>query len=555
MPQLAPGATFAGYRIRELAGRGGMGVVYSAVELALDRTVALKLMTAELAGDEEFRRRFVRESKVAASLDHPNVIPIFSAGEHDGVLFLAMRYVNGRDLRSLIVEHGRLSPERAAGIVAQVASALDSAHEAGLVHRDVKPANVLVTSGDHVYLTDFGLTKQQARDDENTRTGRMLGTFNYVAPEQIRGGAVGPHTDVYALGCMLYLLLTGQVPFPLDTEEAKLWAHMAEPAPDPSAACPDVPPAFDEVVQRAMSKAPEDRFPTAGDLGGAAMAATIPAPGAARRRRASSPSVTASPARAGAIDRKALVGRALRDPFALVVLAVVLVAGLMMGAILPVVPVALVLYAASVTLAYRDKDRQQGVTATAASAAAPPPPRAASSIDAMIEQALEKQALVLEDLDKTEGMPAEVARELDALEGTVRRTAEQARVVEGDLKDLAAGAAAQRHELLEATQDSSNERLRVALQRRLDVQGKLEDQMRRYFTEMQEVLAELDSMRADLTTPHEEEGAAHAERLAAEVRDLRKELGDVGDDLAEGEAHERARRVLNEDVPVRPDLD
>ena len=276
MAQLPPGSTFAGYRIESVAGKGGMGVVYRATDLALERSVALKVITPELADDPDFRRRFTTESKVAASLDHPNVISIFQAGEHEGVMFLVMRYVEGHDLRSLIAEQGPIPPERAARIAVQIAAALDAAHEAGLVHRDVKPANVLVTPGGHVYLTDFGLTKRVARGEDTTRTGTLLGTLNYVAPEQIRGGEIGPHTDVYALGAVLFQLLTGGVPFPLDTEEGKLWAHLSEPPPLASSVCEAVPEAFDDVVRRAMSKRPEDRFPSAGELGTAALAATFP---------------------------------------------------------------------------------------------------------------------------------------------------------------------------------------------------------------------------------------------------------------------------------------
>ena len=278
MPGLATGSTFAGYRIEQVAGRGGMGVVYRATDPALERSVALKVIAPWLADDDEFRRRFTSESKTAASLDHPNVIPIYHAGEHEGELFLVMRYVDGRDLRGLISEGGRLPPAHAASIVGQIASALDSAHAAGLVHRDVKPANVLLSTSEHVYLTDFGLSKRSLADDDATHSGRLLGTLNYVAPEQIRGAELGPPTDIYALGCVLFQLLTGRVPFPIDTEEGKLWAHLSTPPPSPSNVCAEVPAAFDDVVQRAMSKHPEERFASAGELAQAARAAVSARP-------------------------------------------------------------------------------------------------------------------------------------------------------------------------------------------------------------------------------------------------------------------------------------
>ncbi len=216
MEDLAPGTQFAGHRIEEVAGRGGMGVVYRATQLALERTVALKVIAPGLMEDAAMRRRFLVEVRTAASLDHPNVIPLLYAGESDGVAYLAMRYVAGDDLRTLVRREGPLEPGRAARIVAQIGAALDAAHAAGLVHRDVKPANVLLGPGDHVYLTDFGLTKQ-ARSlgtAHTTRTGHWVGTLDYVAPEQIRGERIDARADVYALGCVLFFALCGVVPFP-----------------------------------------------------------------------------------------------------------------------------------------------------------------------------------------------------------------------------------------------------------------------------------------------------------------------------------------------------
>ena len=273
MADMALGSVFAGHRIESVAGRGGMGVVYSATQIALDRTVALKVIAPGLMDDDEMRRRFVRESKVAASIDHPNVIPIYYAGEDEGVAYIAMRYVAGDDLRSLVRRERRLEPERAARIVSQVAAALDAAHAAGLVHRDVKPANILLGPDDHVYLTDFGLTKHALSVGSATKSGHWVGTLDYVAPEQIRGERVDARADIYALGCVLFLMLTGAVPFSHDGEEARLWAHLSEDPPAPSERVPGLPPEMDEVVARAMAKQPDDRFPSAGDLGRAAVAA------------------------------------------------------------------------------------------------------------------------------------------------------------------------------------------------------------------------------------------------------------------------------------------
>jgi hypothetical protein len=280
---LQPGDVFAGHRIEGVAGRGGMGVVYRAVQLSLDRIVALKTIAPALAADPAFGARFVRESKAAAAVEHPNVIPIFSAGEEDGVLFIVMRYVDGPDLRSVVRAEGRLAPERAAAIVAQVAAALDAAHARGLVHRDVKPANVLTTKGgstdhalggahhaDHAYLTDFGLIKRTHSTATATRAGGWVGTLGYVAPEQIRDLRVDARTDVYALGCVLVHALTGAPPYERSSDEATMWAHLNDAPPDlPSS----VPPAFGAVVRRALAKDPDDRFASAGELGRAVLAA------------------------------------------------------------------------------------------------------------------------------------------------------------------------------------------------------------------------------------------------------------------------------------------
>src|ERR1044072_1660898 len=224
MGELEPGSVFAGHRAEMVAGRGGMGVVYKATQLALDRTVALKVIAAGLLDDQTVRSRFVRESKVAASIDHPNVIPIYYAGEEDGIAYIAMRYVAGDDIRSLVRREGHLDGPRGARLVAHLGAGLDAAPAAGLVHRDIKPANVLLTSEDHVYLTDFGLTKHALSVTGSTKPGHWVGTLDYVAPEQIRGERIDARADVYALGCLLFFALTGVVPFRRDSDEARLWA-------------------------------------------------------------------------------------------------------------------------------------------------------------------------------------------------------------------------------------------------------------------------------------------------------------------------------------------
>jgi len=274
--ELSEGDEFAGYRIERRLGRGGMGILYLAVEPGLERRVALKLIAPEAAADEVFARRFAEESRIAASIEHPNVVPIYAAGEEGGVPWIAMRFVAGSDLALRIARVGRLEPDAAAALVAQVGNGLDAIHAAGLVHRDVKPANVLL-SGDpaaqHAYITDFGVARNVAAQSGLTQTGRFVGTLDYVAPEQISGEPIDARVDVYALGCLLYKLLTGEVPFPREGEAARLYAHLHDPPPAPSLYAPTVPMALDDVVIRAMSKAPEDRQPSAGDLGRAAEAA------------------------------------------------------------------------------------------------------------------------------------------------------------------------------------------------------------------------------------------------------------------------------------------
>lgn len=274
--ELADGDDFAGYRIERRLGRGGMGILYLALEPGLERRVALKLIAPEAATDDVFARRFAEESKIAASIEHPNVVPIYAAGKEGGVPYIAMRYVTGADLAQRLIREGRLGPAVAADLIAQVGNGLDAIHAAGLVHRDVKPANVLLSGGDgieHAYITDFGVARNVSTESGLTHTGRFVGTLDYVAPEQIAGGAVDARVDVYALGCLLFKLLTGEVPFPRDGEAARLYAHLNDPPPAASLYVPDVSMALDDVVIRAMSKLPEDRYPSAGDLGRAAQAA------------------------------------------------------------------------------------------------------------------------------------------------------------------------------------------------------------------------------------------------------------------------------------------
>jgi pSer/pThr/pTyr-binding forkhead associated (FHA) protein/tRNA A-37 threonylcarbamoyl transferase component Bud32 len=270
---LSSGTVFAGCRVEDVIGFGDMGVVYRAEELALQRPVALKLIRPEHSEDAHFRERFRRESQVAASIDHPNVIPILDAGDEGGMLFISMRLVEGTDLRALIAADGRVDPLRATRIVGQVGKALDAAHARGLVHRDVKPANVLLARADHVYLSDFGLAKRSEEPGGLTRQGSIVARAEYLAPEQIIEDRVDALTDVYALGCLLFESLTGEAPFAASPEGPAMLAHVNAPPPSPLEYRPDLPPQLDEVVRRAMAKEPSERYPSAGDLGEAALAA------------------------------------------------------------------------------------------------------------------------------------------------------------------------------------------------------------------------------------------------------------------------------------------
>ncbi|MHC3469971.1 serine/threonine-protein kinase [Streptomyces sp. 7R007] len=264
-PSELVGRQVAGYRIEREIGRGGMAVVYRARDLRLERTVALKLLAPELARNDTFRLRFTHESRAAAAIDHPHIVPVFEAGETDGVLYIAMRYVDGSDLRHLLDRRGPLPAVTALRIAAQVASALDAAHEHGLVHRDVKPGNILIARGtdsdhpEHAYLTDFGLTKKSLSLTGFTTVGQFVGTLDYVAPEQISGRPVDARCDVYGFACVVHETLAGHPPFRRDDDMALLWAHQYDQPPPLTEARPDLSPRADAVFARALAKSPDDR--------------------------------------------------------------------------------------------------------------------------------------------------------------------------------------------------------------------------------------------------------------------------------------------------------
>jgi DNA-binding beta-propeller fold protein YncE len=273
--ELTAGSYVAGYRIEERIGQGGMAAVFRAYDQQLDRLVALKVLAPALADDEAFRQRFIRESRAAAAVDDPHIIPVFAAGESQGVLFIAMRLVRGGDVRSLIDRIGPLPAGRAAEIISQTASALDAAHARGLVHRDVKPANMLLEASqtvdrpDHVYLSDFGLTKASLAVTGLTSTGQFLGTLDYIAPEQIEGRPVDGRTDQYALACAAFELLSGEPPFRRPDSVAVMYAQLHEPPPSLRQRRPDLPAGIDEVMGRALAKTPADRFGSCRDFAAA----------------------------------------------------------------------------------------------------------------------------------------------------------------------------------------------------------------------------------------------------------------------------------------------
>ncbi|MGW4566013.1 serine/threonine-protein kinase [Streptomyces sp. NPDC004561] len=285
-PSELVGRRVANYLVESEIGRGGMAVVYRARDLRLDRTVALKLLAPELARNDTFRQRFTHESRVAAAIDHPHIVPVFEAGETDGMLYIAMRYVSGSDLRHLLDRRGPLPLPDAVRIAAQVASALDAAHDHALVHRDVKPGNILVAEGtdsdhpEHVYLTDFGLTKKSLSLTGFTSVGQFVGTLDYVAPEQISGRPVDGRCDVYGLACVVYETLTGRPPFQREDDMALLWAHQYDEPPPPSRARAGLDPAADTVFAKALAKSPDGRHDTClAFVAALRTATTAPAPG------------------------------------------------------------------------------------------------------------------------------------------------------------------------------------------------------------------------------------------------------------------------------------
>ena len=324
--ELGTGTIFAGYQIDGIAGEGGMGVVYRATEIALQRPVALKLIAEDFAGDRKFRERFQRESMLAASIDHPNVIPVYEAGEVDGELYIAMRFVDGTDLLHAVTRGGALDPARAVRIVSQVAAALDAAHRRGLVHRDVKPGNVLLTGeGDeeHAYLTDFGLVKTLTGEAPGTTTaGHFVGTLDYSAPEAIQGREADARSDVYALACVLFFTLTRTSPFLRDSNVGTMFAHVNEPPPSLLELAPALPPALGELVERALSKNPDERPQTAGEFARAAQDALAGGDGngaAAGPRRSTPAKPTSTPSAEGPARRNRALG---------IILPAVLVLGL-----------------------------------------------------------------------------------------------------------------------------------------------------------------------------------------------------------------------------------
>jgi Protein kinase domain len=267
---LTAGSRIAGYRLEERIGQGGMAVVFRAHDERLGRTVALKILAPALAGDAEFQRRFISESRAAARIDDPHIVPVFAAGEEAGLLFIAMRYVAGGDAQSLLNREDPLPLGRVAAIISPVASALDAAHRAGLVHRDVKPSNMLmdVLPGrpDHVYLSDFGVSKAVASTSGITAAGAVIGTLAYMGPEQIAGKPVDGRADQYALACSAFQLLTGTPPFPRDEPAAVMYAHLSESAPRPTSRRPGLPPAVDGILSKALAKAPDDRYASCGQF-------------------------------------------------------------------------------------------------------------------------------------------------------------------------------------------------------------------------------------------------------------------------------------------------
>jgi Protein kinase domain len=499
---LPPGSVFARYEIEEVAGRGGMGVVYRALDLDLDRTVALKLISAELGDNPAFRRRFQAECRIAASLDHPNVVTLFHAGEQEGRLYLVMRFVEGEDLRNEIAARGALGARRAVHIATQIASALDEAHGRGLVHRDVKPANILLAPGDHAYLTDFGLTKRLLADAEDTVTENLLGTLDYVAPEQIRGMTVDPRTDVYALGCVLFHSLSGRPPYASLEREAKLLAHISEPPP---ALGGGVPRDFDDVVARAMAKDPADRFESAGEVAAAARAAL-----AAGEALGNLPLTAQAEAREAERlrrrgYRRALISRALLSPFSLGILVAIVLAGIMIGEVAMAVPVAFALYLGAAAVIGFDAEVREQVRERARPGEGDPAgpaqdtdsSRAGSArVAALLEDAATKQARIETAIAQADLPYAGVAREAEGLVTTFRQMADRAELLEGELHDPARG-------------------------------GIGAAQLERFYREMEKILVEFDTIRVQLADRPTSARGGEQERLEERIHDLRAEAGEV----------------------------
>src|SRR5919197_610882 len=275
-PELRIGALLAGFRVESLLAEGAMGTVYLAEETSTGRRVALKVLAPELAHDERFRRRFLRETELVASLEHPHVVPTLASGEEDGTLYLAMAYVEGPDLRRLLRHEGRLEPERALDLIEQAADALDAAHAAGVVHRDVKPGNILVeqgSEGEDAYVCDFGLARHVSSVSSLPSERGVVGTIDCVPPEQIEGGTIDGRADVYSLGCVLYECLAGERPFDRETELSVLFAHLNEPPSPITDFRAELPAALDTVFATALAKPPDDRYATCGELVQAARAA------------------------------------------------------------------------------------------------------------------------------------------------------------------------------------------------------------------------------------------------------------------------------------------
>ncbi len=309
---LDKGTTVAGYRIDGALGEGGMGVVYRATQLSLNRSVALKILSSDLGDDEGFRERFRREGLLQAAIDHPHIVTVYDTGETEHGLFLAMRMVRGPTLKDMIL--GReLDPGRSLRILTQVAEALDTAHDVGLTHRDIKPQNILIGSRDHAYLADFGLTKAPDEAGRLTATGQFVGTIDYVSPEQIQGEPATARSDIYALTGVLYECLVGSVPYPKPAEAAVVYAHIAEPPPQPTDDRPELPKEIDEVVAKGMAKDPGDRYASAGELLTAAAAAF----GSAVQAAGTPPGPVSSPEGAGVRGNGAATepaGTPLRSP-------------------------------------------------------------------------------------------------------------------------------------------------------------------------------------------------------------------------------------------------